>query len=239
MSGIAAFDETLRTALRQVSVATLTTQLFSRGLRATHLQGPVGLRPGQPRMVGPAFTVRCIPAREDLDVLSVFSDYDHPQRRAIEDAPEGSVMVIDARGEVRAAALGHILATRFETRGGAGLVTDGAVRDVEGFRTLSMPTFACGAAPTTNLALHHVVDQQLPIGCGGVAVYPGDVIVGDSDGVICIPSHLAKEIAEAALEQERMEDFVLRRIRDGHPLRGNYPPSPEVVDLYRSSGENA
>lgn len=239
MSGIAVFDETLRTALEQVSVATLTTQLFSRGLRGTHLQGSVELRPGQPRMVGPAFTVRCIPAREDLDVLSVFRDYDHPQRRAIEDAPSGSVMVIDARGEASAAALGHILATRFQARGGAGIVTDGAVRDIEGFRELSMPTFARGAAPTTNLALHHVVDQQLPIGCGGVAVYPGDIIVGDSDGVICIPVHLAGEIAEAALEQERMEDFILQRIRDGHPLRGNYPPSPEVVEIYLSADENA
>lgn len=230
-----AIDEDLRSMLQQASVATLTTQLFSRGLRSTHLQGPVPLREGAPRMVGQAFTMRCIPAREDLDVLSVFSDYDHPQRRAIEEAPPGSVLVVDARGETSAASLGHILATRFETRGGAGIVTDGAVRDVEGFRTLTMPTFATGAAPTTNLALHHVVDQQLPVACGGVAVYPDDVIVGDEDGVICIPAHLAGEIAEAALEQERLESFVLDRIRSGHPLRGNYPPSDEVLNLYRQS----
>ncbi|MFC7404379.1 ribonuclease activity regulator RraA [Georgenia alba] len=222
----------LRKALQRVSVATLTTQLFVRGLRSTYLSGPVPLRPDQPQMVGPAYTVRSIPAREDLDVLSVFDDYDHPQRRAIEEAPPDSVLVIDSRRDTTAASLGHILATRFEVRGGAGIVTDGSVRDVDGFRTLTMPTFADGAAPTTNLARHHVVDLNQPIACGGVAVYPGDVMVGGSDGVICIPAHLAEEIAEEALKQEQLEDFILERIRSGHPLRNNYPASTQTLEIY-------
>lgn len=217
-------DPTTRTRLEAVSTATITTQLMDRGLRSAHLSGPRPLNPAQPRMVGTAFTLRYIPAREDLDVLGVFADYDHPQRRAIETAPPGSVLVIDSRGQTRAASLGHILATRFDRRGGAGIVTDGAVRDLAGFRGLAMPTFATGASPTTNLAQHHAVDLDVPIGCGEVAVYPGDVLVGDDDGVVCIPTHLADEVARDAVEQERLEDFILARIESGSPLRGTYPP---------------
>ncbi|MDT7692578.1 MAG: hypothetical protein QOI75_1945, partial [Pseudonocardiales bacterium] len=176
---------TLRT-LGTVSTATLTTQLMARGLRNTYLAGLAPLNPGRSRLVGEAFTLRCIPSREDLDVLSVFQDYDHPQRKAVESVPPGAVLVIDARGKTRAASLGHILATRLLRRGAAGIVTDGAVRDSQGFATLDLPTFAAGAAATTNLAQHHAVDLQVPIGCAEVAVYPGDIMVGDHDGVICL-----------------------------------------------------
>ncbi len=227
-------DSTGVEALRQVGTATITTQLMDRGLRNTFLHGPRPLRPDPVRMVGEAFTLRCIPAREDLDVLSVFQDYDHPQRKAIETAPAGSVLVVDARGQTRAASLGHILATRFRLRGGAGIVTDGAVRDLAGFTGLDLPTYAVGASPTTNLAQHHVVDMQLPIGCAEVPVYPGDVMVGDEDGVVCIPRHLAAEVARDAMEQERLEEFVLSRIEGGRPLRGTYPPDQQTLAEYRS-----
>lgn len=220
-------------ALRAVGTATLTTQLLDRGLRNTFLQGPRPLN-ARTRFAGEAFTLRYIPAREDLDVLSVFADYDHPQRKAIETAPPGSVLVVDARAQVGAASLGHILATRFAVRGGAGIVTDGAVRDLEGFTRLDLPVFAAGAAPTTNLAQLHAVDLNVPIGCGGVAVYPGDIIVGDLDGVVCVPRHLAAEITGAAVAQERVEDFVLERIRAGRPLRGTYPPDEQTLREYRS-----
>ncbi|MDT7586138.1 MAG: hypothetical protein QOE32_3688 [Pseudonocardiales bacterium] len=227
---------TLRT-LGTVSTATLTTQLMARGLRNTYLAGLAPLNPGRSRLVGEAFTLRCIPSREDLDVLSVFQDYDHPQRKAVESVPPGAVLVIDARGKTRAASLGHILATRLLRRGAAGIVTDGAVRDSQGFATLDLPTFAAGAAATTNLAQHHAVDLQVPIGCAEVAVYPGDIMVGDHDGVICLPRELADEVAEAAARQEHLEDFILAKIDAGSPLRGTYPPDEHTLAEYQRTAE--
>jgi regulator of RNase E activity RraA len=228
--------KTAMEALRGVSTATVTTQLMARGLRNTFLHGLTALNPAQPRMVGEAFTLRCIPSREDVDTLSVFQDYDHPQRRAIESVPPGAVLVVDARRQTRAASLGHILATRLLQRGAAGVVTDGSVRDSQGFAELALPSFAAGASPTTNLAQHHAVDLQLPIGCAEVAVYPGDIMVGDHDGVVCVPRHLAAEVAAAAVEQERLEDFVLAKVQAGAPLRGTYPPDEKTLEEYRNRG---
>jgi regulator of RNase E activity RraA len=222
-------------ALRAVSTATLTTQLTARGLRNTFLAGLVALNPRSSRMVGEAFTLRCIPAREDVDVLSVFQDYDHPQRKAVESVPPGGILVVDARQRTRAASLGHILATRLLRRGAAGIVTDGAVRDREGFAALELPTFAAGAAATTNLAQHHAVDLQVPIGCAEVAVYPGDIMVGDHDGVVCLPRELADEVADAAVQQERLEDFILAKVDGGAPLRGTYPPDQHTLAEYQRS----
>lgn len=221
-------------ALRTASTATLTTQLLSRGLRNTFLQGPSFANAEPQRMVGVARTMRCIPSREDLDDLSVFQDYDHPQRKAVESVQPGEVLVVDARGKTAAASLGHILATRVKMRGGAGIVTDGSLRDVSGFEELELPVFSAGASPTTNLALHHVVEQQVPIGCGEVPVYPGDVMVGDRDGVVCIPREIAEEVALAAAEQEELEEFILTIIQKGNPLRNNYPASPEVLAQYEA-----
>jgi regulator of RNase E activity RraA len=232
----AATLKTTMEALRGVSTATVTTQLMARGLRNTFLHGLTALNPAQPRMVGEAFTLRCIPSREDVDTLSVFQDYDHPQRRAIESVPPGAVLVVDARRQTRAASLGHILATRLLQRGAAGVVTDGSVRDSSGFAELALPSFAAGASPTTNLAQHHAVDLQVPIGCAEVAVYPGDIMIGDRDGVVCVPRHLAAEVAAAAVEQERLEDFVLAKIQAGAPLRGTYPPDETTLAEYRSRG---
>ncbi|HWM34148.1 MAG TPA: ribonuclease activity regulator RraA [Pseudolysinimonas sp.] len=227
--------ESMRVTFETVSTATITTQLMDRGIRNAFLEGLTHSNPERPRLVGPAFTMRCIPAREDLDVLSVFRDYDHPQRLAVETAPPGSVLVIDARRQTRAASLGHILATRLRARGVAGLVTDGTVRDVVGFRALDLPTFTAGASPTTNLALHHVVDMDLPIGCAEVAVYPGDIMVGDHDGVVCIPAHLAEDVARDAAAQEHLEDFILEQIESGRPLRGTYPADAATLAAYEAS----
>jgi regulator of RNase E activity RraA len=221
-------------ALRAVSTATVTTQLMARGLRNTFLHGLSALNPACTRMVGEAFTLRCIPSREDVDTLSVYQDYDHPQRRAIETVPPGAVLVVDARRQTRAASVGHILATRLRQRGVAGLVTDGSVRDSGGFAELALPAFAAGASATTNLAQHHAVDMQVPIGCAEVAVYPGDIMVGDRDGVVCVPRHLAAEVAAAAVEQERLEEFVLSKIESGAPLRGTYPPDEQTLAEYRN-----
>ncbi|MGH3585184.1 MAG: ribonuclease activity regulator RraA [Pseudonocardia sp.] len=232
-STAAAIDAATLEGLRAVSTATVTTQLMARGLRNTFLHGLSALNPAYQRMVGEAFTLRCIPSREDVDTLSVYQDYDHPQRRAIEAVPPGAVLVVDARGQTRAASLGHILATRLRKRGVAGLVTDGSVRDSGGFAELALPAFAAGASATTNLAQHHAVDLQVPIGCAEVAVYPGDIMVADHDGVVCVPRHLAAEVAAAAVEQERLEEFVLAKIESGAPLRGTYPPDAQTLAEYR------
>ncbi|WP_037409235.1 ribonuclease activity regulator RraA [Candidatus Solirubrobacter pratensis] len=224
-----------RELLSQASTATITTQLLARGLRNTFLHGIKPLNPANARLVGPAFTLRYIPAREDIDVLEVFKDYDHPQRKAIESVPPGHVLVMDCRNQGRAASAGNILATRLQVKGAAGLVTDGTLRDTPEIRQLQLPTFAQGASPLTNLAQHHAVDMQVPIGCAEVAIYPGDVIVGDEEGVVCIPAHLADEIAEPAARQEDLERFILGEIQAGRPLRNTYPPDEATLERYRAT----
>jgi regulator of RNase E activity RraA len=226
-------DPRTRALLSQASTATITTQLLARGLRNTYLHGlqPVtGMR-----LIGPAFTLRYIPAREDVDTLDVFQDYDHPQRKAIESVPPGHVLVMDCRGQTRAASAGHILATRLQVRGAAGLVTDGTLRDTPEIRQLQLPVFAAGASPLTNLAQHHAVDMQIPIGCAEVAIYPGDILVGDEEGVVCIPQHLADEIAQPAADQEELERFITDEIARGRPLRGTYPPDADTLTRYHES----
>ncbi len=214
------------------STATLTTQLFKRGLRNAFMQGVRRLgRPG-PNMVGPAMTLRYIPAREDLDHLGVFADPEHPQRKAVETARPGCVLVQDCRGDARAACGGEILMTRLQVRGAAGMVTDGGLRDSGPIGAMSMPVFCAGASAPLNLVLHHAAEIDVPIGCGGVVVYPGDIIVGDADGVVVLPAGIADEVAERAAEQERMERFVLERIAAGAPLPGTYPPNAETQAAY-------
>lgn len=231
---IASVDDGVLEALRKVSTATITTRLLARGLRRTFLTGLSPANPDATRMVGEAFTLRYIPAREDLDILSVFDDYDHPQRRAIEQTPPGSVLVIDCRGQTDAAALGEILAARLRIRGAAGVVTDGALRDSPGIATLDLPVYAAGVCATTNLARHHAVDLQVPIGCAEVAVYPGDIMVGDAEGVVCIPREMAASVAAEAFEQEQLERFLLSRVEGGAPLRGTYPPDADTLAAYRA-----
>jgi len=221
--------------LRNVSTATLCTQLFKRGFRNVFIQGASRLtKMAAGNLVGPAFTVRNIPAREDLDQLSAFRDPEHPQRKSIETIPPGAVMVIDCRGEKRAASGGEILTTRLMKRGAAGLVSDGPVRDSAPISNLPFHVFCAGASAPLNLIHHHAVDTNVPIGCGGVAVYPGDIIVGDDDGVVVIPRHLADEIAVDSAEQEQLEVFVLERIRNGAALPGTYPPNEETENAYRA-----
>lgn len=210
--------------LKRASTATITTQLFARGFRNAYLAGVMPANKLAENMVGAAFTLRYIPAREDLDVLSVFQDFDHPQRAAVEQAAPGSVLVMDCRGQARAASAGSILMTRLHMRGVAGCVTDGSLRDFATISELPLPVFSAGPAATTNLALHHAVDLQVPIGCAGVPVYPGDILVGDGDGVVCIPRHLAADIAGPAAEQERLEAFLMDKVAHGSTIRGVYPP---------------
>ena len=215
--------------LRHVSTATLCTQLFKRGFRNVYIQGIARLTtPSGGNLVGPAFTMRSIPAREDLDQISAFDDPNHPQRKAIESVPPGYVLVLDCRGEKRVASGGQILTTRLKVRGAAGLVSDGPVRDSGAISKMDFPVFCAGGSAPLNLLHHHAIDQNIPIGCGGVAVYPGDVIVGDDEGVVVIPAHLADEVAAQAIEQEKMEAFILERVLGGAKLAGTYPPNAET-----------
>lgn len=223
-------DETLN-QLGGVSTATLTTQLLRLGLRNTFL---FGLRPlGQSRrFVGPAYTLRYIPAREDIDVVEAFLNLDHPQRSAIEQIPPGNVLVMDCRNEGRAASGGEILLTRLMVRGCAGVVTDGSVRDSHRIAELDLPVYTGNVSAMTNLALHHAVDTQQPIGCAGVAVYPGDIMVADAEGVVCIPRHLAGDVAQSSFDKEQLEEFLLDRVRNGAELPGTYPPNEQTLKDY-------
>jgi regulator of RNase E activity RraA len=215
--------------LRHVSVATLCTQLFKRGLRNVFIQGIARLTdPSGGNLVGPAFTMRNIPAREDLDQISAFDNPEHPQRKGIESVPPGHVLVIDCRGETRVASGGQILTTRLKVRGAAGLVSDGPVRDSGPISEMDFPVYCAGGSAPLNLIHHHAIDLNVPIGCGGVAVYPGDIMVGDDEGVAVIPRHLADEVARNAAEQEKMELFILERIEQGAALPGTYPPNAQT-----------
>ena len=216
-----------RQKLMTVSAATLCTALFKRGLRNQFIQDVHPLHPGLPNMVGEAFTLRYIPAREDLNPISVFQDRGHPQRVAVEQCPPGAVLVIDSRKDPRAASAGGILVSRLMKRGVAGVVTDGGFRDSPEIATLSIPAYHNRPSSPTNLTLHQALDINVPIGCGDVAVWPGDVVVGDAEGVVVIPAHLADEIAAEAVEMTVFEDFVTEKVLEGRTILGLYPPTDE------------
>jgi regulator of RNase E activity RraA len=219
-----------RRQLMGVSTATLCTALFKRGLRNQFIQDvlPVsGLGGDRPNMVGPAFTLRYIPAREDLNPIAVFQDRAHPQRKAVEECPSGAVFVIDSRKDARAASAGGILVTRLMKRGVAGVVTDGGFRDSPEIARLPFPAYHQRPSAPTNLTLHQALDINVPIGCGDVAVWPGDVVVGDGEGVIVIPAAIADEVAAEAVEMTAFEDFVIEQVQQGRSILGLYPPTDE------------
>jgi regulator of RNase E activity RraA len=220
--------------LHEVSTASLTSELLKLGFRNTFMAGVRPLRPGK-RMVGYAFTLRYIPAREDLDFQVEYDNWTNPQRVAVETIGPDQVLVIDARGETGAASLGHILCTRLMMRGAGGLVTDGALRDYPAIAGLDFPSYARGAHGTTSSVLHHPADFGLPIGCGGVMVQPGDVMVGDAEGVVVIPVNVAEEVAGRCYERDRLEAWLQRRVAGGASIRGTYPPDEETLAEYRRS----
>ena len=217
--------------LKHISVATLATALYKRGLRNQVIQNvhPVGRDhgkksvPGAPNMVGPAFTLRYMPAREDRNTLAEFQNPKHPQRQAIEQCPEGHVLVMDSRKDARAASAGDILITRLMMRGAAGVVTDGGFRDSDSIAELDMPAYHHRPSSPTNLTLHEAIDINVPIGCGDAAVFPGDYIVGDNDSVIIIPADLVNDLAAEAVEMTAYEDFVVEQVKKGVSIIGLYP----------------
>jgi regulator of RNase E activity RraA len=217
-----------KTKLMAVSTATLCTALFKRGLRNQFIQDVRPLDASKANMVGPAFTLRYIPAREDLNPISVFQDRAHPQRAAVEQCPPGAVMVFDSRKDARAASAGSILVSRLMVRGCAGVVTDGGFRDSPEIAALAIPAYHHRPSAPTNLTLHQALDINVPVGCGDVAVWPGDVLVGDKEGVVVIPASMADEIAQEAVQMTAFEDFVTEMVQtQGRSILGLYPPTEQ------------
>lgn len=227
-------DET-RAKLRGVSTATLCTALFKRGLRKQFIQDVRPLNPALGNMVGEAFTLRYIPAREDLNGIEVFQDRGHPQRKAVEECPPGAVFVIDSRKDASAASAGGILVSRLMMRGVAGVVTDGGFRDSPDIAALNIPAYHNRPSAPTNLTQHQALDINVPIGCGDAPVFPGDVIVGDAEGVVVIPAAIADAIADEAAEMTAFEDFVASEVLTGVSILGLYPPTdPETLPRFKA-----
>ena len=226
-------DAALIADLARVSTATLTTVLLKKGLRNVWIRGAAPLRAG-PRVVGPAFTMRFVPAREDLATPAAWAS-PRSTRAAIEAMPEGAVAVIDAMGLRGAGVFGDILCARMAARGVGALVTDGVVRDRAGVEATGLTVWCAGAAAPPSVAALHFVGWGETIGCGGVCVEPGDLIVADGDGAVVIPAALAAEVADLALAQERFEDWALEEVRRGAPLPGLYPPDAATLARYEAS----
>jgi regulator of RNase E activity RraA len=218
-----------RDKLKGVSTATLASALYKRGLRNQMVQDVRPLSaPKGGSMVGEAYTLRYMPAREDLNPMTVFRDHSHPQRRAVEECPPGAVLVMDSRKDARAASAGGILVTRLLVRGVAGVVTDGGFRDSAEIAQLDIPSYHRRPSAPTNITLHQAIDINVPIGCGDAPVFPGDIVVGDADGVIIIPAGIVDENTADAVEMTAYEDFVTERVRAGQKTFGLYPPTDET-----------
>ncbi len=219
-------------SLLNPSTATLTSVLTGYGLYNTFMQDVSPLLPGM-RMAGPAFTLRYIPGREDITHVPVDNLTDM-QRIGIERIRQGEVLVIDARGDTRAGVMGDILATRIRQRGAVGVVSDGAFRDTPAFEEIGLAAYAQSRNAHNSKSVHYPSDIQRPIACGGVAVFPGDIIVGDAEGVVVIPRHLAEEVAAKAAAMEDREAFILHKIQQGHSIIGVYPPDENTLAEYEA-----
>lgn len=223
--------------LARVSSGSLTTQLFKRGFRQPALVGLRAVNRDVKPFAGRAFTMRFIPAREDIDTYGTMTtrpNGDNLQWQGIEQVREGDVLVIDSRDDPRAASAGNILVTRLLARGARAIVTDGALRDGSEIAQMPLPAYAREITATTRISYHHVADLQVPVGCAGVAVYPGDVIVGDADGLTVVPAHLAEELADVCEKQDDIEHYLAMRIAAGEPLWGVYPPSQQSYADYEA-----
>jgi len=218
---------------KKISTATLTMQLLKRGIKSIWMNGPKPLMLNQDRIAGPAYTLRFLPGREDLNGPDILKRTDLAQRRAIEECPPGHILVVDALGRLDGAAIGDILATRLQVRGVAGLVSDANVRDADGVLASGLPVWCPGAAAPASIANLSDGELNVPIGCGGVAVIPGDWIIADNDGVVVVPKNFAEEIARDGLEQEIHEEFILTQVKNGAPIPGHYPPNEVNISKYK------
>lgn len=227
-------DKSNLDALKSVTTATITTMLLKKGLRNVWLRGTKPLQPNLPRVVGRAFTLRFVPAREDLATPESWSS-PISTRGAIEAMPEGCIAVVDAMGVTDAGIFGDILCARMKKRGVAALVTDGVVRDVAGVLGTGLPVWCDGVAAPPSVAGLTFVNWQEPIGCGGVAIFPDDVIVVDADGAVVIPKAIVEEVTALCVEQERLEAWIMNEVEKGTALPGLYPPNAENKSRYEAS----
>lgn len=236
-AGVAAFQplaEETHARLERCGAATLANAVLKRGIRNSFVLGVAAVRDGQPKLIGPAWTVRFIPAREDKDSMALYARDDSMHRRAIEECPAGAVMVMDTRGVTSASCMGDMMALRLRVRGVAGVVTDGGFRDTPGIADTGLPCFQhAPSGPATPLALSPVAFNQ-PVGCADVAVYPNDVIVGDGEGVVVIPRHLVDEIAAECAGTADYERFVAMHIRRGRSIFGLFPATASSTTEYQA-----
>jgi len=221
-----------RDRLMRVGTANVANALLKRGFRNVYLLGVAPLSPDQPQLVGPAYTLRFMPAREDIDTMANYGRNDNLHRRAIEECPEGAVLVIDAMGTARSAAMGDMMAARLQVRGVAGVVTDGGYRDAPAILKIGLPCYQQRSAPPATPIAMHPIELNGPVGCAGVAIYPGDVIVGDGEGVVAIPRALVDEISVEALDAAEYEEFAALHIARGRPILGLFPATPESRKEY-------
>lgn len=229
-----ALDEGIADALRYASTATVSMQLLKRGFRSVAMRGVKPLAPGGSRIVGRAYTLRYIPMREDLCAPEVLARPDFAPRVAIEAVPPGSILVIAALGHADTGVVGDILAARLKHRGLAAIVTDGGVRDASAVEEVGLPIWCAGAAAPASITTLAGADLQTPVGCGGVAVIPGDVLVCDGDGVVVVPQQLVEEVARGARQQEHLETFIQMKVAEGSTTRGVYPPNAETMAAYEA-----
>lgn len=229
-----ALNDEVRALLAGVAVPTVVSLLYRRGLRGMMMQAPRPLNAGASRMLGTAFTVRTIPVREDLADATARGERPNLQAEAVARVAAGEVMVVAMDGETRTAFMGDIMTTHFLAKGVAGVVLDGGVSDAAAIATIPLPVFCCGTAGTPVTSHRLVVELQVPVGCAGVPVFPGDVVMGDANGIVCIPAHLAGEIAHAASERERFEAWVIEQARKGRPLNGLYPANEATLGEYEA-----
>jgi regulator of RNase E activity RraA len=229
--------DSLRTLLTGCSAASISTQLIRKGLRNVAIRGVRPLRRDLPPMIGPAFTMRYVPAREDIDKYGSGGDPTNVQRLAVEQSPTGHVFVADCRGATDIAGIGAILARRLQLRGLTGVVLDGGVRDTGAIAGTDFPVYCAGPSVPPNYAGHHAADMNVVVSCGGVAVYPGDIVFGDGEAVVVIPRHLVDEIAHEAAEMEVRERFLYREIESGRSIKGVYPPDEDTLRRYAAARE--
>lgn len=225
-------------ALSHVTTATLTTVLLKKGLRNVWIRGSKPLRPDQKRVVGPAFTLRFIPMREDLATPESWSS-PKSTRAAIEDMAEGCVAIVDSMGITHAGIFGDILCARMKKRNVSALITDGVLRDVAGVLGTNLDVWCNGVAAPPSVAGLTFVDWNEPIGCGGVAVFPGDIIVADDDGAVVIPQAILNDVVAESVEQERLEGWIMSEVARGIALPGLYPPNDEAKERYRAATAGA
>ena len=217
--------------LKHCSSGSLTTELFRRGLKQCFMVGIKPLNPSHARFAGEAYTMRFIPVREDIDTYATLTPYPNPnnlQWEGVERVRAGQALVIDSRNDPSAASAGNMLLTRLMVKEVAGVVTDGSFRDGQEIAAMPFPAYAREIVASTRLSVHHVADLEVPIACGGVAVYPGDIIVGDGDGITVVPRHLAAEVADACEKRDGLEAYLLKRLEAGESLYGVYPPTDQA-----------